>query len=286
MRAGRGRREFQKKVSYTNVTGGSSNSTGTAAMSGIGDLFRINRVVQPECPLYEEVPLSYFLVLGDFYPIILSFGTFIWNFVKKREAFAFAFSTVLVLDWLLNLALQAIWNQSGPFYQCGCGHHWEMPSFASQHITVFVLIVFVFAGVWGGGLSLGAIAMLSSLQFLVLFARIYIGISTSEQLLMGLLVAMAEGIVVIVLMRFLVLPYFLRLYMSALAKRLGVVDTLLIPIHYCIRHRHRADGTQFSVLNQIAHDRVRYRAQMTDPEQEDSETQRLATLLADGNSRK
>ncbi len=227
-------------------------------MSGIGDLSRIDRIVVPECPLYVQNSLSFFLVLADFYPEILTLGSFIWNFVKKREFLSPLLSIALALDWVINWLLHRAFNEPSRFFDCDCGHSQEMPAFATQHITLFVVILLLFGSVWGGGIEVATMIMLSFLHYLVVFARDDIGINTVPQLFWGVVIGVVEGIVVGLVLRFLVVPYFMILLTGRMSRRLGVTDTYLIPYFYRIRENYKC----FTVTDSLEHNKARLEHEM------------------------
>ena len=176
-------------------------------MSGWGELPKLNRVVTPECPLYDgDIPLSYLLVLADFYTIILTLSMWIWSAIKSKQLLLLLLSIALVVDWIVNVILQAIIRQPGPFSSGGCGGIYEMPSFATQHITMFCTVFATYICYWRLSMTSWYAFLFVFLQTLVIFARAYIGINTSNQLIIGSAVGILDAIIFMLIYSYWIEP--------------------------------------------------------------------------------
>lgn len=194
-------------------------------MSGWGELTKLNRVVHPECPLFnEDIPLAYLLVLADFYSIILTLSMWIWSAIKSKQILLLLLSIALVLDWLFNLALQAIFRQAGPFSALGCGGTYEMPSFSTQHITMFCTVFTSYVCYWRLSMTSWYAFLFVFLQTLVVFARAYIGINSSIQLLAGSFVGIFDAVMFMLIFAYVIEPRIPLILTWRLAQFLDLRD--------------------------------------------------------------
>lgn len=196
-------------------------------MSGFLAFSELNVVRTGTCPLFlEESFWSGLLVALDFYPSVVTVAFFVVS-LYEHEFYLFLLSLCLAGDTGVNIAMQFIIQQPGPFP--GCGTQYEMPSFATQHASVLVCMLMSFMLLWRLSVPSKKIFLLFLFLYAVILARVYCGINTRWQLLAGALVGLVEGLVYQSIIYFLIYPRYKGLLSWKLMAFLDVKDTLLSP---------------------------------------------------------
>lgn len=173
-------------------------------MSGLLQTNRLNVVVEGMCPDFVEADFwSGLLVALDYYPTYLTVAMYTLS-LYQHELYLLLVSLALTADTGINIALQYIIKQA-PAYM-GCGGPYEMPSFATEHAAVFVCMMSSFAFLWRLTVPSKKIFLLFLFLFSTQFARVYIGINTRTQLMVGSLVGVAEGLIFQAFIYFVVYP--------------------------------------------------------------------------------
>lgn len=194
-------------------------------MAGWYDFRKLNRLVVPDCPLYEQNALSHLLVALDFYPLALTLGMFVWSMVRRHELLLTLLSFSLTADWLVAFGLQHLFGTPGP-YGPACGGDQEMPSFSTQHITTFGLL-------WFAAMHRHAdtthVAALAGFQFAAVGARVYIGTNAPVQLLAGTAVGVLNAVVFYLIFWVLVRPFVATILQWRLCRWMRMRDTLIEP---------------------------------------------------------
>lgn len=162
-------------------------------MSSILDVGKFECVVVPVCPLFiEGFFLTNYFILIDYWPTIVSIAIYAVS-CYHYELYFLLFGFCLTFDWAFNTGLQYAFAQPPRFP--GCGNTYEFPSFSAQHIVLFITLVLCFFSWWDASISPFRLFLLQLFGTIVLLARIYLGINTASQLIVGGLFGLAEGIV-------------------------------------------------------------------------------------------
>lgn len=191
-------------------------------MSGF-DLAIFDRLVQGICPEYQPSLFSELLVALNFYPIYLTVGMYAIS-LYHVELYLALISFALTLDWLLNWGLRS-WIQQPP-PTAGCGSTYEMPSFASEDIMCFTIMLVTFTLVWRLYVSPWKLCILSIVLALIIYARLDIGFNTPAQLIAGAFIGSVEGVVYQLLIYHYIYPHFNRILSWRILVLSGFDDTL------------------------------------------------------------
>jgi hypothetical protein len=195
-------------------------------MSGFLALGELN-CARAACP--EFIPVDFWsglLVALDFYPTYLSISFYAIS-LYQHEFYLFLLSLCLTADTGVNVALQYIIRQPGPFP--GCGTQFEMPSFSTQHSSMLVCMLMSFMLIWRISVPSKKIFLLFLFLYGALVARIFCGINSRWQLLAGSLVGTVEGLLYQSIIYFLIYPRYKNILSWRLATFLDIKDHLLSP---------------------------------------------------------
>lgn len=159
------------------------------------------------CPLFVEVTLvSGTMVVVDYYPIIITVVFFLFS-LYQREFYLFLLGWAATMDLGLNTALQWIIKEPGPYYAMGCGTSHEMPSFATQQACMLIAMTYTFVVLHRVNSPARKLFFLYFFLYAAIVARIYLGINTRLQLLIGALVGTAEGLIYHLILAYAIFPY-------------------------------------------------------------------------------
>ncbi len=204
-------------------------------MSGFELLNRIECSVTGVCPLYEPSLLGPYLLLTDYYPIILSIVLYSIG-VFHFELYFFFLGLALNVDWLVNLGLRAAFGAGERFPGCS-GSANQTPSYASQHITVLLTMLFLMFMVWHKRkVTIMKLLSLNLLFVIILGARVYIGSNTPAELIIGSVVGVIEGVILHLVILHFVYPYFGDILEWRLCKLFSTENTLC-PIDGVDKHK-------------------------------------------------
>ena len=194
-------------------------------MSGFGDLKALECTLIDACKLYDpNLPGAHIAIAFDYYPIFLTIGMYAISLYKYELYFAMV-SVLLTINWLISYIIQrAIVGESYRFIDCGSPY--QMPSFGSQHIIVFETLMILYMLTWGSKFYFKLIILLRLFTSGVLVSRIFLGINTVEQLLMGAVIGFFEGIIYHLLIYYVLFPYFSHILEWTLIQWLGLEDNL------------------------------------------------------------
>ncbi len=198
-------------------------------MSTFGSIHRFGCIVAGYCPLFVETEgawLESFLVLVDFFPIFLTIALFSISFYHY-EVYMWLLSFGITFDWLVNYVLRLSLRYRSRFD--GCGTEFENPSFSSQHIVCLTTMILTFFLIWSHNtIRIHRVAMFGVLMYLVLVARVYIGVNTPIELLNGGIVGLATAIFNQFIIFYYAAPYLIHLIESdsKLTRFIGLRDTL------------------------------------------------------------
>jgi len=172
-------------------------------MSGFEGIDRLNGVYDRVCPEFEVNWFSGFLVALDYYPLALWLGTFSIS-IYSNDLFLALLGVWLTLDWWVNKGLR--WAIRQPPPTPGCGARFEMPSFSAQEATMFITVLWLFMVLYGyRALPVRAFGLVF-FAGIVMYARVYIGLASPAQLIVGALVGLASGLLFHALVYWLVRP--------------------------------------------------------------------------------
>lgn len=188
-------------------------------------MHRLECVTNGVCPLYDEgvwgAPIT---VALDFYPIFLTVGMYAISLYQYELYFALV-SLGLTANWGINVFLQhVVFKQLGAF--AGCGSTYQMPSFSSQHIVMFNALMACYMMGWGKRFAGKLILLMQLFTAAVLVSRIFIGINTRAQLLVGGLLGFGLGVGYHCILYYLIYPRFGKILEWQWAQWVGIVDTL------------------------------------------------------------
>lgn len=174
-------------------------------MSSWNELRAINDAYAPRCPEFHVNAASGPLAALNFF---YSYGLWIATYViglYSGDFYFFLLSWWLTLDYAFNYALAFTLKQ--PPRYAGCGPTYEMPSYASEQMTLVVSALFLYVVVFNYRLDASRSVLLTWLLGSVMYARIYIGISTPLQLVVGSALGALSSCVFSALVYFVVLPH-------------------------------------------------------------------------------
>ena len=161
-------------------------------MADFWTIMKLDRIASGDCPLYNSNGIIGPLAIAiDFYPYYITMA--IWGITMfQYELFTLILSITLTLDFVANF-LFSFATTYGYYPSCGSSH--EMPSFATQHIFVFTIIIISLINKWELDISPFKLLFIQTFHFLVIASRIYIGINTIPQLFVGAFIGLAEGLI-------------------------------------------------------------------------------------------
>lgn len=193
-------------------------------MSGLSDLFKLDCIVS-DCLTYDkELPGAAFFVVLDFYPLVLTVGLFAIS-ILRQEIYLFLLSLGLSFNWLICFFFQqVVFKQNGAFPNCGSPL--QMPSFASQQIVFFQTMVAFYAICWTKKIYWTNTILLHFFSSLVVWARIFIGINTVQQLLVGAIFGLVLGTFYHCVLFYLIYPHFKTILKWKIMKWRGFEDSL------------------------------------------------------------
>lgn len=193
-------------------------------MSGLEQLYEIDCIVS-ECPNYDKsLPGAPFFVMLDFYPIALTVGLAAISIIRQ-ELYLFLLSLCLTANWLINLFFQSVvFLQPGLFP--GCGSLYQMPSFSAQQAILFETMIALYMVCWTKKIFWINTLLLHFFSSMVIWARIFIGINSIPQLLVGAIFGLVLGILFHCIIYFLIVPYFKTILKWRIFKWRGFCDTL------------------------------------------------------------
>ncbi len=191
-------------------------------MSGFDALDKAQCAVIGFCPDYISGFIGSLFLLIDQYPIILSFALYSIS-LYHFELYFFLLGLSLNIDTLINWLLVTIINI--PSRHEGCGNENEFPSFGTQHITVLMTMLFLALITWRKKVTIMKILSLTIIFNLVIVARIYIGINTIPELIVGASIGFVEAIFFHLVISHFLFPRFNQILNWRICKFFDVVDT-------------------------------------------------------------
>lgn len=192
-------------------------------MSGFLNLYNIE-CASLDCPLYVSVPIiGPLFIAADYFPLIITIAMFSVT-LYHYELYFFLISLILTFDWGLNVALQYIIRQPARF--SGCGSKYEMPSFSTQHAMLFLTLIITFFALFRYRMAPSKIFLAMFLTVFVILARVYIGINTAQQLVIGAFVGVLEGVAFQCIIYFCIYPYFNQIVTWKVAVLIGLENNI------------------------------------------------------------
>lgn len=212
-------------------------------MSGFLDLWSLECVVVDSCQLYNSSMWGAHIAIAlDFYPLFLMIGMYTISLYKYELYFAMV-SICLTLGWIINFVIQRCFGETARFPDCGSPY--QTPSFASQQIVTFEVLMTLYMLTWGHKLKLKLIILMRIFTFAVLVSRIFIGINTISQLLVGALLGFLLGIFYHIVIYFIIYPHFRRILEFTVLQWFGIVDTLCGSTKIVIRNNSLQDEKKY-----------------------------------------
>ncbi len=130
-----------------------------------------------------------FYTIADYYPIYLTGGMWAWYFRSKALS-VFLLSFGITYVQLENWVLRVIFNQDGLN-----GYEQQMPARATQLIVYFISMIILLAEIYDIHQGLYVIFILAFFESVVIYARYYLEINTTNQLLIGGLFGLVDAII-------------------------------------------------------------------------------------------
>lgn len=193
-------------------------------MSGIFDIGSLQCSVYPVCPLYDPTPFfAPVFIIINYWPLF--FDVSLWMLSLYSWEFFFSFLSIVVfIDLGLNYALRYIILSPQRFTDCG--PNYGMPAYSSELLLLLNTMALCYILLWNRNISFLKIYMLNLVTMVVILSRVYIGMNTNAEIIVGGLIGTVEGLLwSFILYRFRM--YFSKLARSELFSRLGVNDTML-----------------------------------------------------------
>jgi len=192
-------------------------------MSGWLDSKDLECCIEDNCPLYDSsLIFGSVFILIDYFPTYLSAGLTFISFYSS-EFFFFYLWICIIVDMLINVALKLLIDNPTRFPNCGSFS--EMPSYSSQLTTMLNTLFYILVFTMNRNISSQKIVVLNITTLTVLVARIYIGINTLEELIIGALIGFLEGV-----LYGLILYKTRKIFGYLLSKKfflqLGLIDTI------------------------------------------------------------
>jgi hypothetical protein len=204
-------------------------------MSTLETIHRFQCMVEDSCPLYVTADSDFgpFMVLVDYYPIFLN-ASMIAVSVYHYELYFFLLSLVLAFDWFLNWLLHIAIGSGSRFP--GCGGANEMPSFSSQHAVCLGVMIFTFFMLWcETHVRVHRLIMINFGIFIAVLARVYIGINTPQELMVGALIGATEGVII----QWILYRYLIPMSDALLNKKYALIELTKIANTLCSHSKRR-----------------------------------------------
>lgn len=192
-------------------------------MSSYEVLARNECAVLGFCPDYLSTLLGPYFLLIDEYPIILSFALYSIS-LYHFELYFFLFGASLNIDSLLNWLLTTVIAQSSRYP--GCGATYEFPSFATEHATVGITMLLLAIITWRRSITPMKLLSLITIFNLVVIARVYKGVNTIPELVVGSVIGFIEAQILHWIIARFIYPHFDDILGWRICKLFGAVDTL------------------------------------------------------------
>jgi membrane-associated phospholipid phosphatase len=194
-------------------------------MSGFFDLSSIECAVIDTCKLYNPNLFgAHIAVALDFYPVFLTISMYVLSLYRYELYFALI-SVSLTLNWIINTIIQRfIIGEAVRFPDCGSP--FQMPSFSSQHIVLFETMMFLYMLTWCSKVKIKLLILIRLFTFAVLVSRIYIGINTIPQLLVGGAIGFSLAILYHLIILYIIFPYFSNILNWTLIRWMGLEDNM------------------------------------------------------------
>jgi membrane-associated phospholipid phosphatase len=194
-------------------------------MSGILDISNLECIVVNTCPYYDPRPFfSPLFILLDYYPIYVNITLWMLTFYCWEFIFTYI-GGCLFIDMILNYAIKYI-VKSQP-RSPGCGTTYEMPSYATEQIMLLNTLSFCIIILWNRKIQLSKISLMVIVTTLIIVSRVYIGINTKQELIIGGVIGTIEGYIYT-----FILYYFKsnirKIIDKSFIKKIGIVDNFSI----------------------------------------------------------
>lgn len=173
----------------------------------------------------EPTHFDWALCMVDLWPIGVSLAMFTASAVTN-SLYLWVLWGATVLDYALNLGLRYAWQDPSP--NGALAHHaWEMPASSSQAMLCIGTMVVLFILLYNVQQYTLYMLMLYVLGSTALFSRLYRGINSPEQLIVGALFGCAEGLLYTMVWHLLGYPYVWRILQWRPIRLYGITDSLM-----------------------------------------------------------
>lgn len=175
----------------------------------------------------EPTHFDWALCMVDLWPMAVSLAMFSASAVTN-SLYLWVLWGATILDYALNLGLRYAWRDPSP--NGALAHHaWEMPASSSQAMLCIATMVVLFILLYNVQQYTLYMLMLYVLGSAALFSRLYRGINSAEQLIVGALIGCAEGMMYTAIWHYLGYPYVWRILQWWPVRMYGVNDSLMAP---------------------------------------------------------
>jgi hypothetical protein len=175
----------------------------------------------------EPTHFDWVLCMVDLWPIGVSLAMFTASAVTN-SLYLWILWGATILDYALNLGLRYAFRDPSP--NGALAHHaWEMPASSSQAMLCLGTMVVLFLLIYNVQQYTLYMIMLYILGSTALFSRLYRGINSPEQLMVGALVGCLEGIVYTIIWHMIGYPYTSKILRMWPLRAYGINDSLMAP---------------------------------------------------------
>lgn len=190
----------------------------------------------------EPTHFDWALCVLDLWPIGVSLAMFSAS-LATNALYLWILWGATVLDYCLNLGLRYVIKEPSP--NGALAHHaWEMPASSSQAMLCLGTMIILFIILYNVQQYTTYTLVLYVLATAALFSRLYRGINTPEQLIVGALVGVAEGFIYTAIWHYFGYPYSQIILSWRPVRMYGINDSLMGP-------RRIVDASPEEVVKQI-----------------------------------
>lgn len=184
---------------------------------------QVERLVS-DCPLYQHTRLSPVLLITVFFTHYLTIGLFAVS-LYQHELYALLVSFALSANYGIHHVLQLIAKTAPRFV--GCYTKYGAPSLVTQHLIFFDVLVMTYPFFFKRALRPKVVLLLRFSVWFVLFAWMYIGANTIDELAWGALAGLILALLFQWLVRTFVVPRARTWMLHWIARQFHLIDTML-----------------------------------------------------------
>lgn len=185
---------------------------------------QVECIVQ-NCPAYVHTHYSPYLLITVFFPHYLTFGLFAMS-LYRQELYVLLMSFMLMINYPINVLLQHAIKDPPRFPLCY--NDFGSPSFATQHLILFDVIIMTYPYFFGKLTGFKGIIILRLSTMFTLFAWIYVGANDIVELFWGAFFGLILAIMFQIMIHLLIKPNVSWILSWSFCSYLSIVDTFLL----------------------------------------------------------